>query len=139
MNYLLDTCVVSELMVARPHSRVVAWVQNTPEESFYLSVITIGELKKGIAKLAVSRRRQVLAEWLHDGLLVRFKGRLVALDAQVLLEWGSLMAALTADGKTMPAIDALIAASARQGGFTLVTRNVADFAAAGAPLLNPWE
>lgn len=139
MNYLLDTCVISELVAPQPNARVVEWVQSTPEERLYLSVLTIGELQKGIAKLAVSRRRQALSEWLHGDLLVRFKGRLVALDVPVLLEWGNLSAALTRAGKTMPAMDALIAASARQGGFTLVTRNVADFAATGVPILNPWE
>ena len=137
MNYLLDTGFISELVAPQPNSRVLAWMQSTPEERHSLSVLAIGELQNGIAKLAVSRRRQALSAWLAENLLVRFKGRLMALDVPVLLEWGDLSAALTRAGKTMPAMDTLIAASTKQGGFKLVTRNVTGFAATGVPILTP--
>jgi tRNA(fMet)-specific endonuclease VapC len=105
----------------------------------HLSVITIGELQKGIAKLAASRRQQTLMDWLRNDLLIRFRGRLVPLDVPILLAWGNLAATLERSGRPMPAMDALIAASALHGGFTLVTRNVTDFAAAELSILNPWQ
>jgi toxin FitB len=139
MNYLLDTCVISELIAKRPNENVVRWIDRSDEEKLYLSVITIGEIEKGIEKLASSPRKEALNAWLHDELLPRFKNRLVVLDVEVLLEWGKLTARLETTGKKMPAIDALIAASAIHHDFTLVTRNLADFAETGVHIYNPWN
>ena len=105
----------------------------------YLSVITIGELKKGIDRLPPSPRKDVLEAWLHGDLLERFHGRVVSLDLEVLLAWGGLVARLEAIGRKMPAIDSLIAATALEGNFALVTRNIADFDQAGVTLVNPWS
>ncbi len=139
MNYILDTNVVSELVAAQPNPNVVLWVENIPPEQVYLSVITIGELVKGIEKLPDSQRKEKLVSWLHNDLLVRFQDHLLPLDVSVLIIWGQLVASLEASGHPMPAIDSLLAATAADKGFTLVTRNVDDFLHAGIHLLNPWE
>jgi predicted nucleic acid-binding protein len=104
-----------------------------------LSVITVGELKKGAAKLPDSQRKTVLEEWLINDLLVRFQDHLLPIGTSVMLTWGSLVAHMEAIGKPMPAINSLIAATALHSGYTLSTRNVKDFEHAGISLLNPWE
>ena len=102
-------------------------------------MITIGESKRGIEKLPDSRRKRELDRWLVEDLLVRFQDHLVAIDVEVMLTWGDLVAHLEAMGKPMPAVDSLIAASAAQRGYALVTRNVADFAHSGISVFNPWN
>ncbi len=139
MNYLLDTCVISELVARDPDPRVVAWVDSVEEARLYLSVLTVGEIRKGIEKLPNSERRAALETWLSDGLLVRFAGRIAPVDTETMLTWGRLTGALEAAGKPMPAIDSLIAATVLHSGFTLVTRNVDDFRHAGVSLINPWQ
>jgi predicted nucleic acid-binding protein len=138
MNYILDTNVISELVAAHPDDNVTHWIDTVDPERVFLSVITIGELKRGIEKLADSRRKGQLDRWLNEDLLVRFQDHLLAIDVDVMLAWGDLTARLEAIGKPVPAIDSLIAASAAQSGFTLVTRNVADFAHTGISVFNPW-
>ena len=139
MRYLLDTCVISELVARQPDPGVVQWIDSVDEETLFLSSITIGEIKKDIEKLVVSDRRKVLAEWLEDELLVRFKGKVLPIDTAVMLVWGKLVADLEKQGKPMPVIDYLLAATALQGGLTLVTRNEDDFAHCGTAVVNPWE
>ncbi|HSK75309.1 MAG TPA: type II toxin-antitoxin system VapC family toxin [Thermoanaerobaculia bacterium] len=139
MSYLLDTCVISELASKRPQPDVVQWIDSVDPESVYLSVITIGEIRKGIEKLEASKRKETLQAWLQDELLVRFKDRLAVLDTGVLLEWGTLMGRLEKRGKPMPAVDSLIAATALHRHLILVTRNEDDFLNAGVRLLNPWK
>jgi tRNA(fMet)-specific endonuclease VapC len=102
-------------------------------------VITIGELKRGMEKLRDSRRKRELERWLNEDLLVRFQDHLVAIEVDVMLTWGDLVGHLEAMDKPMPAIDSLIAASAAQRGFTLVTRNASDFLHTGISLFNPWD
>jgi len=138
VNYLLDTNVISELTTTDPDSNVVAWLENIDQENFFLSVITIGELKKGIEKLSGSKRKKDLVSWLENDLLVRFGERIVPLDLPVMLLWGTMVAELEKAGTPLPAIDSLLAASAAQKGLTLVTRNIKDFEPAGIPLVNPW-
>ena len=139
MKYLLDTCVISELVAKQPHPPVVQWVDGVEETCLYLSVVTIGEIRKGIAKLPDSPRKITLQEWLQDQLLARFSGRIVPIDTGVMLRWGQLTASLELAGRPMPAIDSLIAASALHADFSLVTRNEADFRHAGVPIVNPWQ
>jgi predicted nucleic acid-binding protein len=139
MRFLLDTCVISELVARQPDPGVVQWIDNVVEENLFLSAITIGEIKKGIEKLAVSSRRSTLAEWLEDELIVRFQDKILPLDTAVMLIWGKLVSDLEKQGKRMPAIDSLLAATALQGGLTLVTRNEDDFAHCGAAVVNPWQ
>jgi tRNA(fMet)-specific endonuclease VapC len=139
MNYLLDTNVISELVAKRPNANVLKWVRSVDEERLFLSVITIGEIKKGIEKLPASTRKDELEAWLVNDLLARFERRLVMVDVEVMLAWGELTAHLERDGRIMPAIDSLIAALAVAGDFTLVTRNTDDFDDTGVCLLNPWQ
>ena len=138
MNYLLDNCVISELVAKQPNPQVVEWVDALDNDRVYLSVITIGEITRGIEKLSQSSRKQTLNEWLKSDLLARFHGRILSLDTAVLIEWGILTAQLESSGRVMPAIDSSIAATALAHKMTLVTRNVDDFAASGVILINPW-
>ncbi len=139
MNYILDTNVVSELIAQEPDHHVIQWVNSIDPASLFLSAITIGEIKKGIEKLADSKRKARLLTWLEQDLLVRFRDQILPLDTSVLLNWGRLIADLEKKGKPMPTIDSLLAASAAETGYTLVTRNVADFEDAGISVLNPWD
>ncbi len=139
MKFLLDTCVISELMAKRPNQAVMQWIDSVDEDRLYLSVITIGEIRKGIAKLADSPRKLELQEWLSDHLLSRFNDRIVVIDTGVMLDWGQLVGNLERLGKPMPLMDSLIAATVLHGGFVLVTRNEADFECADVRMLNPFK
>ncbi len=139
MKILLDTCVISELVSKQPDPKVVEFVDALDPEDVYLSAITIGEIVKGIEKLTESRRKTDLQSWLQEDLLVRFEGNIVALDTDVLIEWGVLTAHLESTGRILPAMDSLIAASALAKKMTLVTRNVSDFDGAGVDVVDPWE
>ena len=139
MNYLLDTCVISELVAKKPDPKVVQWIDSTDESTLFLSVITIGEIQKGIEKLPHSKRKTSLRQWLSEQLSARFANRIAAIDTEVMLAWEQLVARLDRQGHPMPAIDSLIAAIALHGNFTLVTRNEVDFKHAGVPLFNPWK
>ena len=112
--------------------------QNIDQDNIFLSVVAIGELKKGIEKLPGSRKKKDLISWLENDLLVRFGERIIPLDLPVMLVWGTMVAELEKAGTPLPAIDSLLAASASQRGLTLVTRNTKDFEPAGIPLINPW-
>lgn len=139
MNYLLDTNVISELIAREPNQKVVDWIDSIEPETAYLSVITIGELRKGIEKLVPSRRKDQLTVWLENDLLLRFADKIVAITTDVMLVWGDLTGRLERDGKPIAAIDSLLAATALQGKYTLVTRNEEDFQHTGVPILNPWK
>jgi predicted nucleic acid-binding protein len=139
MTFLLDTCVISELVAKQPNLHVVEWVDNMDEGKLFLSVITIGEIKRGIEKLAESSRRSALAEWLEGDLLIRFADRVLPIDIPAMLVWGQLTANLEQHGRRMPAIDSLIAATCLHGRLDLVTRNESDFAHSGVTIVNPWE
>jgi tRNA(fMet)-specific endonuclease VapC len=138
MKYLLDTCVLSELVTKQPAPKVVEFVDSLDPDDVYLSIITIGEIVKGIEKLPNSRRKQELHAWLKEDLLARFQGKIIPIDEDVIVEWGILTARIEAAGKPMPAIDSLIAATAQANRLALVTRNVDDFSASGVELVNPW-
>jgi toxin FitB len=138
MKALLDTCVISELVSKQPDLKVVEFVDSLDPEDIFLSVITIGEIVKGIEKLPKSRRKTELQIWLKEDLLVRFEGNILMLDTEALMKWGVLMAHLEATGRIMPAIDSLIAATALAKKMVLVTRNVNDFEGSGVEILNPW-
>lgn len=139
MNFLLDTCVISELVAKKPNEQVLRWIDTVDPASVYLSVVTIGEICKGIEKLPGSKRKTSLERWLDDELLVRFSGRIASIDTDVMLLWGKMVARLEMAGKTMSAIDSLIAAIALHGKFQLVTRNEEGFRDAGVRIVNPWE
>ncbi|MCG2739835.1 MAG: type II toxin-antitoxin system VapC family toxin [Syntrophaceae bacterium] len=139
MKYILDTCAISELVAKQPNPKVVEYVDSLDPDDVYLSVVTIGEISKGIEKLPKSKRKQELHTWLKEDLLVRFDGKIIPLDTDVLLEWGLLTARLESSGKTLPAMDSLIAATVLARTLILITRNVDDFEDTGVEIINPWE
>ena len=139
-GYLLDTNIVSELMKRRPNRRVAEWIDDTPEELMYLSVITIGELRKGIDLLDHDDpRRAALQSWLDHDLRIRFAGRLLPFDEHVAERWGHLEAVARRRRLTLSTIDALLAATALHHALTLVTRNTGDVEPTGVPTFNPWS
>ena len=139
MKYLLDTCVISELVAKQPSEKVIDWIDNIEQESVYLSVITIGEIYKGIEKLPESKRKINLQKWLNDELIIRFRGKILLVDSDVMLVWGELTGRLDIEGKRMPAIDSLIAAIAIHNNCSLVTRNEDDFKNVALSIINPWK
>lgn len=139
MRYLLDTCVISELVSKQPNPAVIAWIDNIEDDHIFLSAITLGEIQKGIAKLPESRRKDTLQKWLADDLIARFDGRILDIDLPVMLSWGDLCGRLDQVGRPLPAIDSLIAALALHHEMHLVTRNISDFEGSGVHLINPWQ
>jgi len=138
VKYLLDTCVISELIAKKPNPRVVNWIDRVDDQLISLSVIIIGEVKRGIEKLPESDRKEKLNNWLSDELLIRFDQRILGIDLPVMLKWGELAAELEGKGRSLPAIDSLIAAIALTYELRLVTRNEKDFAGTGVAIVNPW-
>jgi toxin FitB len=139
VKYLLDTCVISELIRPVPSTIVTEWIDCHDEEVFFLSVITLGEIEKGISKLAEGKKKMQLQVWLADELPERFKGRILSVTTEVALCWGGILGDSEKKGKTLPVVDALIAATAITNELTLVTRNTSDMRASGASLFDPWE
>lgn len=137
--FLLDTCVISELVRPRPDERVVRWVDSVDERKLFLSALTMGELERGITKLPDSPRKAELRGWLEHDLADRFAGRVLPVDAAVGVAWGRTLGEAECGGVKLPVIDALLAATAEVHGLTLVTRNVSDFERCSAPVFNPWE
>ena len=138
MNYLFDTCVISEVIRPKPAAKVLRWLEQIPNDRIYLSVITLGELRKGILRLEDSRKAQRLQTWLDTEVRARFQERLLPIDANVALEWGKVCAEAERSGHPRPSIDALLAATAITHHLTLVTRNTADVAFTHAEVFNPW-
>ena len=138
MRFLLDTSVISELVKPVPDSHVIEWLKRTDEASLYLSVLTIGEIEKGIAKLPASSRREKLETWVRRDLAERFRERLLAIDAMVAAAWGRLAGEAEARGRPLPVIDGLIAATGLAHDLTVATRNIDDFERCGARCFNPW-
>jgi len=140
MNYLLDTCVISEYTRREPNLKVIQWVDELDETALFLSAVTIGEIKKGIERLpADSRRKQALTHWLNSELLERFSGRIYPVTVNVMLRWGTLYAGLEASGQAVSTMDSLIAATALSHHVILVTRNEDHFLPTGVEMINPWK
>ena len=138
MKYLLDTCVISELANRRPNPDVIGWLGRQSPESLYLSFVTVGEIKKGIAKRGGDARAVALEKWLQMDILDSFADRILPVDRAVSLEWGRICGDAERMGRKRPAVDVLIAATALVHGMKLVTRNVDDMAGMGVPILNPF-
>lgn len=139
MNYLLDTCFLSELRKPEPDAGVVAWVSDTDENRLFVSVLSLGEIQKGVAKLENGRRKNAFQHWLEHDLLSRFTGRILPIDLEMALEWGLLSASSESRGRPAPVVDALLAVTAIAQNLTLVTRNDKDFSGFPVKVLNPWN
>ena len=137
-GFLLDTYCISELVSARPQPSVVEWMESADESLLYLSVLTLGEIRKGLALLSQSKRRTRLETWLDVELRARFAGRILPIDAAVADRWGLLAAGAKTQGKALSVIDGLLAATALHHNLTIVSRNAGDFAYVQVPVLNPW-
>jgi predicted nucleic acid-binding protein len=138
-GFLLDTNCVSELVRVKPQPRVVEWMEAADERSLYLSVLILGEIRKGLAGLAQGKRRARLETWLEVELQARFADRILPIDAPVADRWGLLAAHAKSRGTSLPIIDGLLAAAALHYNLTVVTRNSSDFRNAQVQVLNPWE
>jgi toxin FitB len=139
MSYLLDTNAISEWVKPRPDPGIARWLDEVDEDRTYLSVITLGELRKGVDRLANGRRRDRLGRWLTTDLSDRFGNRMLPVDAIIADEWGRLLACADAAGTAIGGIDGLIAATAKVHQLQVVTRNVAHFRHAGVEVISPWQ
>jgi toxin FitB len=137
-DYLLDTNVVSELVRPNPDENVIAWVRAGDETGFYLSVLSFGEIRRGIERLPQGPRRERLRLWLEVDLTGRFKGRILDIDRRVAEIWGMITARGAAASVRLPTIDTLIAATAERHGMVVATRNLRDFAFAAVAAVSPW-
>jgi len=138
VKYLLDTNVIAELVKPTPNQHVVRWVDVCEEQQLYVSVLTIGELLRGIAKHPQPARQAVLAAWVNDQLVPRFADRIIPVSLAVMRTWADVTVECERRGRPLPAIDSLIAASALSLNAKIVTRNVSDFVATGVDVVNPW-
>jgi toxin FitB len=138
-GFLLDTNCISEVVRVKPEPRVMEWIEAAEETLLYLSVLTLGEIRKGLAGLPQGKRRTQLETWLEVELGARFAGRILSIDQSIADRWGLLAASAKAKGETLSTIDGLLAATAVQHNLTIVSRNVSDFSNTPVPVLNPWE
>ena len=139
MKYLLDTCVISELIKKEKNNKVVKWIKKRRESSLFISVLTVGEIQKGISKLPDSHKKEYLKTWIDNDLKKRFAGRILEITEEIATSWGEIQAKSESEGKKMPAIDSLIAATAIKNNLTVVTRNEKDIENSGCKSINPWE
>ena len=135
MTYLLDTNVVSELVRRKPAAAVLRWLDQAPYESIHASVLTAGELRKGVERLPDGTRKEQLRLWLDRDIAAWFGDRLLPISLDIAERWGRLVAE---HRRPLPTIDSLLAATALHHGLRLVTRNVTDFRFPGLAVINPW-
>ena len=138
MKYLLDTCVISELVKPAPNRKVVDWLNEVSSKALFLSVITIGEIEKGLTKLPDSKKKERLTVWLNT-LLNEYQERILPVDLMVAENWGVLQGNAEMAGTPMSSIDSLLAATTYTHNLTLVTRNESDFVPSITPIINPWK
>jgi predicted nucleic acid-binding protein len=138
VRYLLDTCVISEFVKPKPAPAVLAWLRECDESSLYLSVLTLGEIRKGVERLPTSRRRQSLEAWLEKDVRERFRGRLLDVTEDIALEWGRIQGAAEVLGQPLPVVDSLLGATALAYDLTVATRNDTDVGRSGARVVDPW-
>jgi len=138
MKYLLDTNVISELIKKEPNLGVLNWMDERDESALFLSVITFGELQKGISELSDKDRAARLQVWIDQDLTERFHGRTLSLDLNILMTWGQIQGNSEKVGIALPVMDSLIAATAITHNLTVVTRNVKDIERCQVPVYNPW-
>ena len=138
-GFLLDTNIISELVKPKPETKVTTWIDDTDESLLYLSVLTVGEIRRAIAGLPQSRRRAALEAWLDKDLRTRFEGRILIIDQEVADRWGLLTAGSRSSGIVLPVIDGLLAATALEHNLTLVTRDTGQIPSMGVAVFNPWQ
>jgi len=139
MRYLLDTCVISEIIKPVPDKKVTSWLAEQEESSLFLSVLSFGEIEKGIEKAPDNTRKKKLKLWVEEDLKQRFEGKILPVDLDVSTMWGSLQGIAEKIGKPMPSIDGLIAVSGLVNNCIVVTRNTSDMEQSTVELFNPWR
>lgn len=137
-GFLLDTNCISEVVSPKPEPRVLEWMETVDETLLYLSVLTLGEIRKGAAARVQDKRRTRLENWLEVELPARFAGRILSIDTAVADRWGLIVAEAKRKGKTLSVIDGLLAATAIHHNLTIVSRNTSDFTNTQVQVLNPW-
>ncbi|WP_037078292.1 type II toxin-antitoxin system VapC family toxin [Neorhizobium vignae] len=138
MRLLLDTNVLSEVTKPRPEAHVLEWLDGLDEDRAFISVVSIAEIRRGVALMDTGRKRDALAEWLARDLPHRFEHRVIPVDEPVALAWGDLMGLAKRSGRGLASMDGLIAATAIAHDLTLVTRNTKDFEGFGIEIIDPW-
>ncbi|MBE9056745.1 type II toxin-antitoxin system VapC family toxin [Sphaerospermopsis sp. LEGE 08334] len=140
MTYLLDTCVISEYVKKQPCERVINWIDVQEESSLFISIITIAEIKKGVVRIEKSQpsRYQKLEKWLQK-LEQRFANRILPLNENILDTWAKICGKSEAEGKKLPIMDSLIAATASENNLIIVTRNISDFGFSSVNVFSPWD
>lgn len=139
MRYLLDTNVISEGLNPRPNAAVITWGDSQSELDLFISVLSFGEIRKGVELRYHDARRAEIENWLITMLPRQFRGRILPVDEDVAQQWGRIAAEAQKKGRVLPAIDGLLIATASLYGMTLVTRNERDCSGRGVPVLNPWS
>ena len=139
MKYLLDTCVISEVIKREPNKNVISWLQAQNEDDLFLSILTFGEIQKGIQKYSDQSRKKKLKIWVEEDLKKRFENRIIPIDLKVVTNWGSIQGLAELAGRTMPTLDGLIAVSGLTYYCVIATRNTSDMEQSTAELFNPWE
>lgn len=139
MKFLLDTCVISELVKARPQTSVIEWIDSTKEEQIYLSSLTIGEIFQGIELIPNGKKKDKFLNWVNIDLLNRFQEKIIPITFEVAQKWGEISGVSEKAGKKLPVIDSLIAATGITFSLIVVTRNIKDLERTGAKILNPWS
>jgi predicted nucleic acid-binding protein len=139
MKYLLDTCVISEVIKREPNKNVISWLQAQDEANLFLSILTFGEIQKGIQKDTDQNRKKKLKIWVEEDLKKRFENRIIPIDLKVVTNWGSIQGLAELAGRTMPTLDGLIAVSGLTYNCIVATRNTSDMEQSTAELFNPWE
>lgn len=135
----MDTCTISEMVAVKPDANVLNWFQSQNEKTLFLSVITIGEIERGIYQLPASKKRTILETWLFDELMPGFQGRILEINRKLITTWAKMTADLKTKGIIRPSFDSLIEAAALHHQLILVTRNVKNFQNSQVTILNPWE
>jgi predicted nucleic acid-binding protein len=138
-GFLLDTNIISETIKPQPNTKVLAWLDAANESLLHLSVLTLGEIRRGVDSLPQSTRRAILESWLSSHVTIRFAGRILEVSQEVADRWGRISALASVAGRPLSTIDGLLAATAMHHNLTFVTRNVKDVARSGVPVFNPWE
>lgn len=137
-GFLVDTNIISEIVKPTPHPTVLRWFAAADESLIHFSVLTVGEIRKGISSRPDPSRNTLLESWLV-ALTSRFSTRILPIELAVADRWGQLAGIRKAKGMTLPVIDGLLAATALHHDLTLVTRNVKDFRGSGVSTLDPWS
>ena len=136
MSYLLDTNIISEFSKPKPNNKVLNWLTRIPAHDIYLSVLTLGELRKGVEQVSEPQKKEKLRIWLEHEVPHLFGPRILFIDKQVVDRWGRLLAEMQ---RSLPAINSLIAATALHFDLCLVTRNTTDFDYPSLEVINPWK